>query len=213
MVHSTFSMKWAFLFGICRGDEYLNLNPCRLLCHMEHSIDQCKLVSTHATVCSNFFWSDETKSGTVIDRIREDEYVQISFDEAVEILRVGKNGCEKLCEEHADCVDIGSECKTNGTCLNLFWNRGSPKRSEMSSCYQLSAEGCNDGTPILCGNDKVLQMSDGEASNGSTTSLPSDEEIMQTTIGAQANSSETYARSSVIMTCTLLVIPFFTQYW
>ena len=193
-----------------RAFEHHDLNPCRLMCHMEHTIDQCKLVSTTASDCTNFYWSDSTKTQTVIDRVAEDDYVPISSRETLDILSVGKNGCEKLCEDQPECIDIGSECKVNGVCLNLFWNRGNPARANMTSCYQLAEVGCDDGTPILCGtaSDKL------EATLGPSDSSSSDEPADKVTMAAQDNKkvSKSSSIESLIPLTPLLVIPFFTRW-
>ena len=192
-----------------KGFDYLNLNPCRLLCHLEHSIDHCKLVTTTSSLCENFFWVDGSMSATVIDRLQEDEYVQIPFKQVVDLLKVGKNGCENLCEEHADCVDVGSECKVNGVCLNLFWNRGSPNRAGMTSCYQLSPDGCNDGTPILCGNERNLRFSDEMSANGTESQSSVNDDGPHTTRVVQAAEKSASSAVTSLTATSMLVIPYF----
>ena len=140
--------------------DYMKLDPCKLLCHMEHTIDQCKLVTSTAAACKNLYWKSGSKQNTHIERVHDDSLIPVSFADSMSILRVGKGGCEKACESHDECFDRGSECKLSGVCLNLFWNRGTPIRSQMSSCYDLSGEACDDATPILCGGEQPLALSD-----------------------------------------------------
>jgi hypothetical protein len=194
------------------GIDYMRLNPCRLVCHMEHTIDQCKLVESNSAICSNFYWSNAGRDSTVIDRIREDEYQEITFQEAIDILRVGKSGCDKICESHPECVDIGSGCKPEGVCLNLFWIRGQPSRTKMESCYQLAAGGCEDGTPILCGNE-VQKAKQEKIESGLPTASNMDakeEEGDISTPRASTNLTKSVSRLEIIL--SLLIVPFVTRW-
>ena len=140
-----------FILARVFAEDFALLNPCRLVCHLEHSIDSCKIVESETKACTNFYWTDASKHTTVVDKVTDDDYVAMEYAEAVVLLKVGKGGCEKLCQKHVECIDIGSDCKSSGVCLNLFWNRGEPVRDTMTTCYQLSASGCEDATPVLCG--------------------------------------------------------------
>lgn len=131
----------------------MKLDPCKLVCHMQHTIDKCKLVKTTPDTCTNLHWVDESRRSVIIDRLPDQGTVPVKYADTLAILKVGKNGCDALCDSHDACTEIGSECKVSGVCLNLFWNRGSPSRNQMTSCYELSTGGCDDGTPILCGDD------------------------------------------------------------
>ena len=197
--------------------DFLRLDPCRLMCHLEHSLDHCKLVSTAPDTCSNFFWLNSTRDATVIDRSPEGEYVTISTKEAVDILRVGKGGCEAICESHPECVDSGSECKLSGVCLNLFWTPGSPSRDKMTTCYQRALDGCNDGTPILCGHDPVPRRHDAlvpqhhssDEGSGIAEAQDSSSDSYEPVAGS---SSDTQSLTSIYWAPSLLVIPFFTRF-
>jgi hypothetical protein len=204
----------SMLFWQNEAVDLLSLDPCKLLCHMQHTIHQCKLVSTTTTFCKNLYWTNGNKSETVIDRLQEDEYLSIGYEEAASILKVGKSGCDKLCETHPECVDIGSECKVNGVCLNLFWNRGQPNRAEMSSCYQLSPDGCDDGTPVLCGSEKSVSWNHAEGGTVTNDNTAFDtEEAKENTHDTPANASSSGAIDKFQkFTSILLVIPFVTHW-
>lgn len=147
-----------------------SIDPCQLLCHMEHSLDRCKLVSTNGDKCKNLFWDSEDKQAIIVDTIEDVDLDAVSSAEVVELLKVPRGGCERVCQSHDACVDIGSECKMNDVCLNLFWNRGSPVRTNMTTCYELSEGGCDDGTPILCG--KYTRNPEEPVIEGSSVSTP-----------------------------------------
>ena len=212
------------LFVLCLQDniqhneavDIIGLNPCRFMCHMQHSMDQCKLVSTTKQNCVNFYWTGSGKDGTVVDRVPDDEYGIISTAEAIDTLKIGKNGCERLCEEHPACVDNGSECKDSGVCLNLFWHKGVPSREQMRSCYQLADEGCDDGTPILCGPG--ISTTTDSVTAASNTANPATKDASSGTDFNNGNepkkqpamvSSKT-SRVSMTTATNLLIIPFIT---
>ncbi len=128
------------------------VDPCKLICHMENSVDLCKLVSADGTTCRNAFWVDENQDSMIVDIVVEDDAIPVSVEDAIAILRAPKGGCEKLCKSHDSCIETGSNCKENDTCLNLFWNRGRPVPGNMTTCHSLdSAVDCPDVTPVLCG--------------------------------------------------------------
>lgn len=150
----TRAIAFHFLAAISRGAvDYMKLDPCKLVCHMQHTIDKCKLVKTTPDTCTNLHWVDDSRRSVIIDRLPDQGTVPVKYSDTLAILKVGKNGCDALCDSHDACTEIGSECKVSGVCLNLFWNRGSPSRIQMTSCYELSTGGCDDGTPILCGDE------------------------------------------------------------
>ena len=129
-------------------------------------MDDCKMVSTTLTVCSNFFWTDEGKFTTVVSRIKEPDFRTVSTSDCRQLLEVGLNGCEKICALHDVCKEVGSECKNNGVCLNLFWNPGPVVREEMTTCYGLSSDGCFDGIPILCQQSlEIAEFNDNQNSS------------------------------------------------
>ena len=199
------------------GIDYIQLDSCKLLCHMEHTIDKCKLVSTTPSECTNLYWTDGTRLATVVDRVPDDHFIPITTSESVSILKVGKNGCEKVCHSHDACVENGSECKTNGVCLNLFWNRGSPVIDQMTTCYGLSAEGCNDGTPILC-SDESLRPPVSPAGDASKTSSSDDTSPETASVRpshlkqSSTSASSLHTPQPMLFITLLLVIPGFTRY-
>lgn len=149
-------MRYLWMIYI-RSLSSSTVDPCKLLCHLEHSVDKCKLVTTTSSFCENLFWESADKNAIVVDTIKDVDLDHVLPTDAIGLLKAPKGGCDKICQGHDACVDIGSECKGNDVCLNLFWNRGSPVRSNMTTCYELSSDGCDDGTPVLCGKfDKGL---------------------------------------------------------
>jgi hypothetical protein len=179
-------------------------------------MDQCKLVSTTKNTCVNFYWAGSAKNDTVVDRVPDDEYVTIPVGEAVETLRIGKNGCERLCEEHAACVEIGSGCKDSGVCLNLFWKKGVPSRERMKSCYHLSDEDCDDGTPILCGPgiiasaDSVTDAASMAYSASIDGTASTDMNDRNEAINHPPNLSSKASSLRMTTVTALLIIPFIT---
>ena len=133
------------------------LDPCKLACNMEHSLDICKLVSSEGQYCRNMYWSDQSKASLLVDRVHDESDILVTVDELISLLRVTKGGCEQMCKIHDDCIDIGSGCKPNDTCANLFWNPGPPIESELSTCFESPDKGCADGTPVLCGVFEQVQ--------------------------------------------------------
>ena len=205
--------------------DYMKLDPCRLMCHMEHTIDECKLVTSKSDICANYFWLDTRRNSTIVDKVPDEDFVQIYLTDAINILKVNKGGCEAICKAHADCVDSGSECKLSGVCLNLFWNPGTPVRTEMSTCYQRSEEGCNDGTPILCGNEPSPKRHDsGLSREGSSDNHHGDQsddcvhagEVNGKTGPSQvpkaANANGAYSQLASGAIIGSLIIPFFTRW-
>jgi hypothetical protein len=199
------------LFAKVTAIDLVALNPCKLMCHMEHSLDACKLVATSPTDCSNFFWVDDSKSATVVDRVAEPEYVTVTPIDCVRLLRVGANGCAKVCAGHELCREIGSECKNNGVCLNLFWNPGPLIREEMTWCYGLSDEGCFDGIPILCEEDS-MKRSPRVYENRSRDPIPSMNRKSKTEIASSGPLELKFIHLSVtVPILLLLIIPGFTR--
>ena len=182
------------------------LNPCRLLCHMQHTIDACKIVDTDDKLCRNFYWTDSSKQSTVVDTVAEDEFVRVEFAESVTLLKAGKGGCEKLCQQHHECIDVGSSCKSSGVCLNLFWNRGAPIKRQMSTCYQLSAAGCEDNTPVLCGSERPRERS---RTRGTAATKVDAQEEVETRRFAQVTSG--IKPPGNYLPLTLLLVPFFSR--
>ena len=207
---TSFLIIWCLHAASVLGEVQETLNPCRLLCHMEHSIDSCKIVESESISCKNFYWTDESKTSTTVDKVAEDEFVPVEYSETITLLRVGKGGCDKLCKEHGECIDKGSECKSNGVCLNLFWNRGAPVRENMNSCYQLSATGCEDSTPVLCAEEPAKQSDVREnldsSIEGSVEKTPRDTDIKRLSLVDSGATS-----STLILSLFLLVVPFFTK--
>jgi hypothetical protein len=149
----------------------IGLNPCRLICQMENSIDKCKLVSVDGNICRNMYWKDSSKQNLIVDIIQDETDVTISVEEVTKILMAPPGGCEKICKNHDSCIETGSSCRENHTCQNLFWNKGNPVTGQMTTCFELDVGGCDDGTPVLCGplqspkppaqHASVLDKSDG----------------------------------------------------
>ena len=134
------------------------VDPCKLLCHMEYTVDLCKLVFADGTTCRNAFWADENQDSIIVDIVFEDDALPVSVEDAISILRAPKGGCEKLCKFHDSCIETGSNCKENDTCLNLFWNRGRPFTGNMTTCHSLDAGvECPDVSPVLCGKFADVQ--------------------------------------------------------
>ena len=215
MLISTF----ASILQVARGIDLMKLDPCRLLCHMEHSVDECKLVSSKAEKCENLFWTGEERKSTIVDRIQEDYYIPLDPSEAVQVLKVHKDGCDEICESHTECINRGSECKLSGVCHNLFWKPGPPHRMEMTTCYQLAEELCDDGTPILCGNEPRFQRHDAIASNSTVTAEFPEELSPDDSVGesdatgpVESQSSGSTATNRHPIVPGLLVIPLFTRW-
>lgn len=152
-----------FIFGYknaAAGVTHL-VDPCKLICHLENSIDLCKLVYADGSICRNAFWTDENQDSLIVDIVLEDDAVPVTVDDAIAILRAPRGGCEKLCKYHDSCIETGSNCKENDTCLNLFWRRGRPARGNMTTCHSLDlGEDCPDVAPVLCGKfDDIKSLS------------------------------------------------------
>ena len=146
-----YSITSWMLFGKVKGFNHM-VDPCKLICHMEYTIDLCKLVFADGIICRNAFWTDDNKDAMVVDIVIEDDAIPVSIADAVALLRAPKGGCEKLCKSHESCIETGSNCKENDTCLNLFWNRGRPVKEKMTTCHSLDlGADCPDVTPVLCG--------------------------------------------------------------
>ena len=134
------------------GSSIHPVDPCKLACHMENSVDMCKLVFADGATCRNAFWVDENRDSIIVDIVLEDDALPLAVEDAISILRAPKGGCEKLCKNHESCIETGSNCKENDTCLNLFWNRGHPVAGNMTTCHSLdSGVDCPDVSPVLCG--------------------------------------------------------------
>jgi hypothetical protein len=160
MMHIQRIGLFSVVFHQVAGFNHL-VDPCKLICHLENSIDLCKLVSADGPICRNAFWTDEEQESLVIDIVFEDDAIPVLVDDAISILRAPRGGCEKLCKFHDSCIETGSNCKENDTCLNLFWRRGRPDRGNMTTCHSLDFEAdCPDVAPVLCGNfDDIKSLS------------------------------------------------------
>lgn len=148
--------KWIIL--ACAVQGYVNpelpappLDPCLLACQLENSVDVCKLVHSENKYCKNMYWANSTRTGLIVDIVHDEDDILVEIQELVDLLRAEKGGCEQVCKNHRECMYIGSSCKPNNTCLNLFWNRGVPVASQMTTCYESPGEGCYDAVPVLCG--------------------------------------------------------------
>jgi hypothetical protein len=119
---------------------------------MENSVDKCKLVQVEGSICKNLLWKDSTKQNLVVDVVHDETDIMAGVEELTMLLKAPPGGCEKLCKQHPSCVETGSSCRENHTCQNLFWNRGDPVENQMTTCFELDAGGCEDGTPVLCGD-------------------------------------------------------------
>lgn len=141
-----------WLLDISGGSNALSLDPCRLACHLEHSVDICKLVeSADDQYCKNLYWAYSNKTSLFVDIVQDEDDIRVLVSELVGLLKAEKGGCEQMCKAHDECIHIGSNCKPNDTCMNLFWNKSHPVASEMSTCYEYPGNECYDAVPVLCG--------------------------------------------------------------
>lgn len=138
------------VFDLIGADH--SLDPCRLACHLEHAVDICKLVESDNESCKNMYWTANNKTSLFVDIVRNDDDLLVHVSELITLLRADKGGCEQMCKSHEQCIHIGSNCKPNDTCMNLFWNKGQPVESELTTCYESPGAGCEDVVPVLCGS-------------------------------------------------------------
>lgn len=124
------------------------VDPCPALCALSHTEEECKLVQRSNKLCRRLYWTNDAESETRFSvQSPEHSDVQVTVQEAFELLLAPDSNCKKLCDENAKCVE--SHCNTdNRTCKDLYYNAGVPVKDQLVVCF--GSECQNELVPVMC---------------------------------------------------------------
>jgi hypothetical protein len=137
-------------------DHRGKMDPCKAVCGLTHSADECKLVLRQGNSCVRLFWSDSNKQETHFSvRVAAGSEIQVTVAEADELLMAENNDCLKICKDNPKCKLQDSFCSDNGTCKSLFYE-GTPVRADLKVCYEPDCS--KQATPVLCRVDDAKRL-------------------------------------------------------
>lgn len=151
------------------------VDPCTSLCNLSHSSEECKHVQRMDSSCLRLFWADSSRSSTDFSvRALVGTQVQVTVEEARNLLTPENETCESLCKANAACRKSVSFCSDNRTCKGLFFEHGAPSRRSMKVCFESECE--NDLVPVYCGDDASKSLTSA-STFAESSSVPSGAEL------------------------------------